>query len=196
MKEVAKLSTVGAEISRRSGRYFAEITERAALLDAVLTWDGYLTAATEWGFVGISEHRDLMLKLFARVDGKVLNINPAGIAPNIEEEWKIVDQERRLAEGDADVHHGYRTSYWGCLGAIRGFLRAASSNAERREVALTWSGYVVALEEHGLVPPGHAARLMAELVPHLRPGDPWETIAAQAGVALGTAEAAHVRQQG
>ena len=190
------MTTTGDAIRERSGRHLGEIAAGTALDEAVLTWDGYLTAAMEWSLIAISEHEGLFDDIHSPLNGRTLGSNLFRSPPDIEEEWELIEQERRLAEGDLDPYPGYRTTYWSRIAAIRGFLRVASSEAGQREVALQWSGYVVALEEHGLVPPGHAARLMAELVPHLRPGDPWETIAAQAGVALGTAEAARVRQQG
>ena len=60
---------------------------------------------------------------------------------------------------------------------LQGWLRAEPSGAARRAQALAWSGCVVALAEHRPIPPGHTARLMAELAPWLRPGDPWEDLA-------------------
>ena len=174
------MSLTAEEIREQSDRHLGGVTDGAAMMEAVLTWEGYLVAVTEWGSVGISEHHHLLKGLFARVDETVPDINIARPPPTIEEERNRLRQERGPVR--SDPHPEYRTDYWSHAAPIRGFLRASASGAKRREVALVWSGYVAALEEHRLVPPGHAARLMAELEADLRPGDPWERIAAEAGL--------------
>ena len=97
-----------------------------------------------------------------------------------DEETELLLSEVRSEEPEWAGRH--EKTYWLETSGIRATLRAARYEAARRQVALTWSGYVVMMQEMGRLPPRHGAWLMGELAPWLRKGDPWERIARSVGL--------------
>ena len=149
--------------------------------EIALTWQGYLAALQEWGFVrGIYAQ---LIRLLPRYQADHGGEDPAivifdGTDEESEEADKI-NEERGAAWEEDDPR--WKTSYTSGAARIRGHMRTAVSEAHRRDIALAWSGYVAALAEAELIPSGHDARLYAELRPHLRSGDPVEAILRETG---------------
>ena len=147
-----------------------------------LTWDGYRHFMIVGGPMDYTQWsrplRDLIRPHFGGQHPPMIYHGPE------EEEDRDVAAvaAERKAAGERHDPEGYRKSYWVLAAPIRTDLRLAGSDAERREIALMWSGYVVAMAGTDRIPPGDEARLMGEIGAHLRPGDPWEAIARRAGL--------------
>ena len=150
--------------------------------EIALTWDGYLAALQEWG--SAIGHRyappsNLLPRYQADHDGEDPILIIFAGTDDEEEEGDKLGEERRASGEEYDPR--YPASYTSTAARIRGHMRTAVSEAHRRDIALAWSGYVAALSEAELIPPGHDARLYAELRPHLRSGDPVEAILRETG---------------
>ena len=150
--------------------------------EIALTWEGYVTALQEWSVIPWAIHTPVS-GLFPRYQADHGGDNPIRIIfAGTDEESEERDElgEERRASGEVDDPR-YQADYWSTASRIRGHMRTAVSEAHRRDIALAWSGYVAALSEAGLIPPGHDARLYAELRPYLRSGDPVEAILRETG---------------
>lgn len=164
----------------RMRTHLGDLPRGAERDEVVATLKGYMAAKQEWSKLDYDVLKEAsgLLKGAASPDLPFLDLYSG--PPNQDEE-RVLSRAEWPAD-EWDLHPEFKESYWVVRTRLRGWLRLASPGAERRAQALAWSGYVVGLEEHGLIPPGHAARLMAELAPWLQPGDPWEAIAREAGL--------------
>lgn len=175
--------TVGETDRTLPARMRAQLVDlpRGAQRDEVVaTLNGYVAAKKEWGKLGYDVFYEAMNLIRETASPELPHLNLYRGPPNEDDDDALVRAEK---PADERSHYPeFKESYWALRARPRGWLRLAATEMERRALALAWSGYVVGLQEHRLLPPGHAARLMAELVHWLRPGDPWEALARGAGL--------------
>lgn len=180
-------------MSENASSHLATAHSEEERADVALTWFGYLKSARITG--GAYEQMLNHLRVWDFKSRPTINRADEWGEEELEREWDRIEREhsrQELSEG-RDRHP---KNFFSFVAPIQADLRGFPSADERRQLALQWSGYVVGLAQAEAIPPGHGTRLMAELAPWLRPGDPWEAIAADAGVALDPSEEAAATQQG